>query len=100
MSQNPTIPPVTPTDPIEMPPPKRSGGIRPELSVVNKILYVHPYEGEEILIEIIEDGKIIWSDISFSNTFILPDLIEGNQYVVAITYCGKSWYDMLIYSGI
>lgn len=87
----------TPPDPIEEPPSKRAGSIRPELTIVDNVLYVYPYFGEEILAEILEEGETVWSETSSSNTFILPELREGIEYTLVITINGKSWYGAFKY---
>lgn len=97
LSQAPSAMPGTPTDPIELPPPKRSGSIRPELTIVDNVLYVYPYFGEEILVEILEEGETVWSETSSSDTFILSELREGTEYTLVITINGKSWYGVFTY---
>lgn len=97
LSQDPPATPGTPPDPIEEPPSKRAGSIRPELTIVDNILYVYPYFGEEIFVEILEEGETVWSETSSSDTFILPELREGTEYTLVITINGKSWYGVFTY---
>lgn len=89
--------PKEPTDPIEEPPRKRAGQNNRGFQIIDNILYIHTYKGEEVKVEVINDGIYIWSQTEASDVFVLPNLQEGMTYTIVITINGNAWSGSFTY---